>query len=141
MKGNITLTRPYGDDADYIEIQIEDSSSGIHFLSARIGYADFAKLLTGQGYMPCEFELRGIENVGKVTEIKTESVYVPRGDYTSRQQRAETAVAEFEENGWTGRVSNAMNQHNRISGNAEGEWYTVSYYRFVELELDTDDNS
>ena len=132
MKGRITLTRPYGDGADYIEIQIEDSSSGILFLSAQIGYADFAKLLTGLGYMPCEFQLRGIENVGKTTERKTLDVYVPLGDHASRQQRAEAAVAEFEKNGWTGRISNAMNQHKRVSGDDEGAWYKVTFLRYID---------
>ena len=138
MKGNITLSRPTGTGVDYIEIEIEDNSSGIRFLSARIGYADFAKMLTGLGFIPCEFELRGLDNIGKTVERKTENVYIPLRTHPlvmsdpARRERAEAAIAKYEIDGWTGRVSNALNHHRRISGDVEGEWYKVAFFRFVE---------
>lgn len=68
-KGSLTISRPsYGGDKKKILIQVRDVDAGIRFLDIEIDYADFAACLTGLSEQSCEFEARGLQNVGKRVE-------------------------------------------------------------------------
>ena len=99
-QGRITISRPsYGDGRQKVEIRIGDESSGIEFLEIEIGLAEFAAAITGQGYVHCEYEARGLANIGKQRIIKTERVpYSPNGKHNTDAHKA--AVAPFEVDGW-----------------------------------------
>lgn len=139
-KGHITISLIRSNlDSDHMRIQIEDDSSRIHFLEARLGVEDFMRALAGRGYIDCEFELRGVENVGKILETKQENVFVEDGDYAPLEWRVRCAVERFEINGWTGRNRDAMNHHraNRkipCPEGKEGVWYAVTFHRHVNPE-------
>jgi len=134
MEGNISIFRPIGNECDYIEIELVDKSSFIHFLRARVKYADFAKALTGQRELPCEFELRGSELVGMRREHKTEKVFVPSGGYATIRQRATAAVEALEVDGWKGYVSDALNHNKLLECSKNGDWMSVSYVRHINQD-------
>ena len=134
MQGRITISRPAGYDIDSITIEIEDTLSCVPFLSVQVSYANFTKALTGQGYIPCEFETRGLELIGKRREAKTEHVFVPDGSHETRDKRAYNAVKQYEKDGWKGRREDALNFHRRKEADAGGVWYEVTFKRHVEDE-------
>ena len=134
MQGRITISRPAGHDIDSITIEIEDTLSCVPFLSVQVGYANFTKALTGQGYIPCEFETRGLELIGKRRETKTVCIRVPDGPYETRDKRAHNAVKQCEKDGWKGRHEDALNFHRRKESDAGGAWYEVTFTRHVENE-------
>lgn len=130
LTGEFRIPRPYGDGCDYISVEITDKSSGIQFLQARVKYADFTLALTGSG-AECEYELRGAENVGKAQEVKHEEVFVSESDFGERKTAAMAAVKALESDGWTGRVSNALNHHMLVRYEEGGAVYKVLYTRLV----------
>ena len=134
MQGKITISRPVGHNIEVITIDIEDESSGVSFLSVQVGYANFTKALTGQAYIPCEFEIRGLEVIGKRRETKTEHVFVPDGSHETRDKRAYNAVKQYEKDGWKGRREDALNFNKRKEADAGGAWYEVTFTRHVENE-------
>lgn len=134
MQGKITISRPIGHDVESITIEIEDILSGVSFLSVQVGYANFTKALTGQGYIPCEFETRSLELIGKRRETKTERVFVPDGSYETRDKRAHNAVEQCEKDGWKGYYEDALNFHKRREVESNGAWYEVTFTRHVENE-------
>ena len=134
MQGKITISRPVGHNIEVITIDIEDESSGVSFLSVLVGYADFAKALTGQGYIPCEFEIRGLELIGKRRETKTEHVFVLDGSYETRDKRACNAVEQYEKDDWKGCREDTLNFHRRKETESDGAWYAVTFTRHVENE-------
>ena len=127
MNSNQPLDRP-------ITFRIEDRLSGIEFCEVHVSLEDFAKAITGQGGIPCRVEVRGLHLVGKRRENKTEQVFVPDGPFETREARAKAAVAEHEVDGWRGRVGDATNSHNRISGGRDEGGYRmrVVFTRWVD---------
>ncbi|GAF90109.1 unnamed protein product, partial [marine sediment metagenome] len=58
MKGKITIgkvTCCETPEEDYISIRVEDEISSIEFVEVKMSLLDFAKVITGQGYVPMEF--------------------------------------------------------------------------------------
>ncbi len=137
LKGKITISRPSGSGANYIQIEIKDYASGISFLQARIGYADFAQTLTGLGYMPCKFELTA-DNVGLVAERKKEAVLMKNSNVTNRLAEARYEIGQYEVDGWRGRVKDALNSYNIIKRYEHYTSYSVSFIRYVEADSETD---
>lgn len=133
MLGSLTISRPRGADADYIELSITDEKSGTQFLSARIGLSDFAEALMGLGYVPCKFDLRA-DRVGLRYEHKEEFVpFTDNGYYAhgskEREEIAAAALAPFEIDGWKGRADDFFNHHRRGSGGVR-----VTFTRYVAEE-------
>lgn len=132
MKGSITISRPQrSDDARYIQIEFNDESSGVNFLTAQVGLEAFAETLTGLARSPCEFELRPAL-VGKVHEHK--EIIVPRDGYSyavgaEREQIAKEVLGPFEIDGWKGRVDDLFNHHRKTK-----DGYRVVFVRYVEPE-------
>ena len=132
LEGKITISRPYGVGQRHIEIEVEDRSSGTTFLQLRIGYEGFARAVTGEGHVPCTFKLHP-RHVGLVREHKTVEVFIPAAAFSERETVARRAVLAREEDGWVGRVEDAMNHHRRVEGRVEGGVrYRVSFVRYVE---------
>lgn len=132
MKGSVTISRPQrSDDVRYIQIEFTDESSGVNFLTARVGLEEFAETLTGLARNPCEFELRP-SLVGKIHQHKEE--FVPCKDLyvnnaSDRAIIAEKALAPFEVDGWKGRADDLFNHHRRGRNGAR-----VTFVRYVEPE-------
>jgi len=138
MKGSISISRPIGfgigNRIDYIQIELEDEASHTRFVTVRVKYADFAKAVTGLG-VDCEFDFRP-DHVGQRYEVKRELVFIPGTDFSreKREKAAKVAVGNAESDGWCGRVKDALNHHNFRKREDDGNWYEVTFTRFVAQE-------
>lgn len=123
VNGKITISRWHGNQEprDGITIEVTDETSGIRFLEVGMTLEAFAQAVTGLSHQPCEIELRGIENVGKVRELKTEVVPF---NYSSDKP---AALAPFEVDGWKGYAGDLGNPHKVADGG-----YRVSFTRYVD---------
>lgn len=138
MKGRITISKVHNCSTreDTIHISIEDELSSIEFVRAEMSLEDFAKAITGQGLMPVEFELRGLKNVGKRLETKTELVYISSSpeEVSSSDQAIREAISEYETDGWIGRDSDAKNHHNWVRDVDKRQVYRIHFCRWVWVE-------
>lgn len=136
-KGKITISRFSGTNT--IQVQIEDRSSGVEFLRVELDAESLGLALTGLGNQECYFRTNGLDKIGKQRETKTEIVFVPTPKSYQEEDRratAKEAIAMHEVDGWIGYVPDAMNHHksNRYKDGVAaegGQWYTVSFTRFV----------
>lgn len=104
LEGRISIGRFHGTQVDNksIYIDIEDASSTIGFIRVLLTPEALALALTGRGDIDCTFELRGVQNVGKVRETKTIG-YPVTGMYPTYEVMREL-VADDEVNGWVARL-------------------------------------
>jgi hypothetical protein len=135
LNGTICVSRPQrGDGRAEIRIELTDATSRVHFLEVSVDPAALMEAITGLGYQPCVFELRGIENVGKTAENTTGKVFVPKCEWKDRESVARSAIDahELTAQGWFGYVSDACNHHKLTRHEDGGDWYTVNFHRFIE---------
>ena len=144
MKGNITISKHHLCGAnvkgprEYICIRVEDGRSSINFLTVNMSLVDFAKAITGASFMPMEFELGPVANVGKQLETKTEKVEIRHKTWQATKEETRSAIAKYEKDGWMGRDSDAENYHHHISGSGDKSIWSVSFHRFVPVEEASD---
>ena len=136
LKGRMRISRISSNvEDDYINITVTDDISGIQFFSAKISAADYADLITNRE-PECQYDLRGLENVGKTKESKYEDVFIPDSGHKTVKEVAENAVREYEKDGWKAmRLSDATNHHNfkgfgEIDG-VKGRMQRILFSRFV----------
>jgi hypothetical protein len=78
IKGQLTISRWKGnDDTEGINIELIDADSHVRFVVVNISLEDFAKAITGLGYVPVDLDVRGLDKVGKIAEFKSTTVPVP----------------------------------------------------------------
>ena len=95
----------------------------------------FTKALFGLGHVPVEFELRGLDKVGKKYEYTTEQVYVPYDhEGNISDDLIDKAVSGWEHNGWAGSRRDCKNHHKRVSGPSNGATYNVCFCRWIDVE-------
>ena len=97
LKGQITISRPQGNNCDYVSIKIRDDDASIRFCEARVKYAEFAQLITGLAYVDCELEVDGLQNVGKVREHKKFEFPLPEGTFHTKEQAQRSLVEHIPE--------------------------------------------
>jgi len=131
LRGNISISAPYGSGVDYIQIEFIDESSHTRFLRATMSYEDFTRALTGRGEIPCEFSLTA-GRVGFIHQHKSEQVFIPDGEFATRKERAAEAVKAIEMDGWIGRGEDALNQHRLTKRENQGAWYSVTFVRYIK---------
>jgi len=109
LPGTLCISRTSSThDADEIEIRFIDEESHVQFATFHISLENFAKALTGLGYVEGKIEYRGLNRVGKISESKTELVHCkPYGDDKAKYK----ALAEFEVDGWKARKGDIDNHH------------------------------
>ena len=132
LNGKININRVSGTNGNYIVIELIDAKSGVQFCSVKMGFSELGSAITGQSHMPCSFELRSVDLVGKTHEHK--EVLVPFDCYDQRRKNqavTEAALSPWEVNGWKGRVDDLFNGH-RSGKDAQGEkCQRVIFERFV----------
>lgn len=124
-----------------IKITLEDELSRCRVVQIELTLADFAEALTGMFGVPCQFTWPSSSVVGKRHEHKTEVVFIP-DKCTDRkdQESARKHFAEFEVDGWRGRVSDAFNSHRWAKDErpnpcgVRGMWTSITFDRWVEAE-------
>jgi len=125
MNGNLTISRTTSNTGHTIRIRIEDDSSGIVFLETEVSLENFALALTSLGYVDCEYELYGLDNIGKKLETKTEIVPLDN-PYRATDEARELALKPFEIDGWKARQSDIKNHHRYNE-----DTVSVTFSRFV----------
>lgn len=131
--GRLTITLPSrSDGSDLFTIALVDVATGVEVCEIEVSPENMAKALTAR-LVDCEFDVRPAL-LGKRREYKTENILVPKGPYVDREKAARAALAPHESHGWRGRVSDALNPHRYRGGAPDGDWYTVSFERYVEDE-------
>ena len=93
-KAKLTISRPsYANGTKNVLITVQDEDARIEFLEVEISYADFTECLTGLANVHCEMKVTGLENVGKMREVRSLEFKMPL--YLDQQaRRKESAVAE-----------------------------------------------
>jgi len=139
MKGNISIAKVTClgiPEKDHISIRIEDELSAIEFVEVKISLLDFAKAITGQGCIPVEYELNGIERVGMKYESKTIEVCIPSAahSYGLTDTDIDTSVHAYEIDGWVGNRDDCKNHHNLVKTAMTHQVYRVRYWRWVDME-------
>ena len=81
IKGKITISRRSDDSDDTVGISFHDEKAVITFAEATLSLEDFARALTGIARTDCVIRINGVENVGKVREIKDFSASLPGPSY------------------------------------------------------------
>lgn len=126
MNGHSSISRTTkSQGSDSIRFRMEDDTSGVTFLEVEMSLEDFARILTGQGHIPCTFELYA-QNVGKTRETKTEIVPLENRYFATDKERQE-ALKPFEVDGWEARQGDISNHHNYT--NSDG--VKVVFMRFI----------
>ena len=101
MQGQLTISRQSG-DRERISIQICDDRAGIEFVEATLTLEQYALAISGQGYVPCEVEVQGLENVGKRLETDELEFRLGCSEYGGRRKEvAAQQAAERCPAGWT----------------------------------------
>lgn len=133
LKGAITISKPtYGSGEKWIVITLNDERAGIQFLEVRVDYANFAEALTGLSLVGCEFDVRGLQNVGKKAERDTLRFEVPKNTYSRKsgllRELADKALPE----GWS--CSYYFNSQDSFYEKDGKRWAQTSIRRWVEDE-------
>ena len=135
LKGRITISR-YASTADEgsIHIIVEDKLSGCRTIDVTISMLDYAKLITGQGYIDCDFDFIDSGFIGMTRESKhillsrpADSIY-DRGEEIRYYE--ENVLPEHEIDGWKVRMKDIFNCHNYAADNK----VEVLFERWVKSE-------
>lgn len=128
----ITITRPMSTGGDsWISITLTDESSRLQMINVRIEFAEFAQALTGQGHIPCQYEVHSKPELwGTVREYKTLSFDKKPGIYhgDALREYLEECCRPHEVDGWRAQVDSAM--HTR----QDGATYRVGFVRYVKAD-------
>jgi len=130
MKGKITLSRYSSNQENLtpIHIVVEDDQSGSRFLDLSMSLENFAFMLTGLGYIDCDFELNG-KYVGKIKEHKTEEITVSFKWDITEEDKTEY-LKPYEIDGWMGYSKDIGNSHKLVKG--KKDTYTVGFTRYID---------
>lgn len=134
LKGKVSIHHRMSnfDDPFPIEIELEDELSGAHFLYIQMSLEDFAKAITGQSCVPCEFNCVPTL-VGKRHEHKEAWIPAPglflRGEEWKKAYLE--AVKPLEVDGWQADFQASYNGHwdDRKTGK-----YKVILRRYVDAD-------
>lgn len=130
MKGNISVIR-YSSTST-MKIELQDEVSGLRFLEVELAASDLMLACTGLAGLPCEFELRYLESVGKRREYKEEIVPIPTLGASVTDESISKAFEPFEVDGWKGSQIDARNHHRFVEYKGEYSLYRVGFTRFID---------
>ena len=131
-KGKITISRytsSHRDDG--IIIEITDDLSRVTFVSLELSLENFARAVTGCGFVDGEMETRGLDLIGKKSEHKT--IVIPCQPFGDKEKKeaAKRKMQEYEVDGWHGRERDLYNSHNHCK-----EGIRVSFTRYVTMAVE-----
>lgn len=132
MKIKATAVASLGSD-DHFRLTITDESSRIQFVYLKMTPDEFARMISARVTTDLECEVRGIDGVGKVREIKTERVPFTNLYWDTEDKRriaARQALEPFEVDGWKGRSADLFNAHRSYKSNSG--FQLVTFERLVD---------
>lgn len=128
-----------GRNGDTMTIELIDEASGILFVSATTDLLSFMEALTAYAHRPIEFELNGIENVGKQYQSENVVLTFKRPESSDRKdwlKAARKAAKVHEKDGW--RFSDydlQYNHHKTKQGPTKGTVSLItSKFRYVDVK-------
>lgn len=133
IKGNIHISRPsFGNGDKKIVIEVEDQNAVVSFLNILIDYDKFTMALTGCD-VDCEFEVRGLDKVGKVRESMKIEAELPKDiSYHDKKKEAAKACRKVCPEGWE--VREYFNAQSSFIPKDGVEFARTAAYRWVEEE-------
>jgi hypothetical protein len=128
LKGSITISRCSNSHGpDTVRVRLVDEIARIAFAEAEVSLENWGLAVTGRGYVDCLIEVKGIENIGTVSEHKIVLVPYKGSTWTEAgKAAARRALAKFEIDGWKGREDDLYNHHHHSS-----EGIHVNMFRHV----------
>ena len=97
IQGSITML--FSEDG--LKIELHDNNASIRFLDISLPASKTCQAFSRLAQVPCEIELRAIENIGKTMELKTLSFPLPENaDYHNYKQAAKEAIKNYLPDGW-----------------------------------------
>lgn len=121
---------------DEVSIELTDRDSGTRFFRGVLTLEDFARAITAQSELPfARADVRGLERLGTVEEVRTELVPVPEDFEPYRCDNFSKVHAEwvkpYEVDGWKADIDARWNGHR---GGSRGGTYTTHFRRWVQKE-------
>lgn len=142
MKGTFDIAHYMNDPNHRVVIRVEDESSGVLFFELTTNKSDLMEAIMGLSSIDCEYELRGLQYIGKIRQHK--SVVVPLDvSYWDLRGKSEDELRAylkpFEVDGWMGNTYDMKNTNNGVR-NKDGTYaIRVSFVRYVEKEGGNED--
>lgn len=141
MKGKITISRPtFSDEKEAICISLTDSSSGVEFVELEMTLSDFTKAITGQGFIPIDFDVRGLEFVGLTKETEKARITVKKielidkGYDINKRGFLEAYLTEHaKRDGWI--VNAYLGSQDSVVRETDHVTMNFSYNRYVKPEV------
>jgi hypothetical protein len=131
MEGKITIGSRHDGDKKYINISVEDRSTGLPILEVAIDMKEFATCITGLAYCKCDVKRVPnafiLDNIGKEKEIA--SLYVEKPTSYDRDSRKKTIEKSIQDSGRL--VDGWMVWQDGTTSQQNGEKHEVILYRYV----------
>ncbi len=123
-----------------VMIKLKDVDSQADFIEVRIGFAEFARAMTGYETVDCEFDLV-TDDVGKVIETKNVLVFVSHSENLFVKSVTDDLLKPHECDGWQGNVDDLRNIGRKKLARAEkaGRYQEVTFTRLVYLSEQTEE--
>jgi hypothetical protein len=136
IKGKLNITRVSSTKGgDFIRIVIEDDTARVRAIQCDVSLEAFAKALTGQGMLPCDFEVPAPELVGTIGENKVEKVVLDQRYSSPGKEEAERKALEpYCVDGWYPRRGDISNHHYTKSNKDGTVTVTVVFFRNVRQD-------
>ena len=115
LDGEISIYRGSGTAADHVSIRLADKTSGIVILEAEVGFAEFAKAISGCADQDCRMKYNPSENVGRERESRQIVVADARSERT-RLRNCRAAIEDDGRGAWNFCLADFNNQHRRVKG-------------------------
>lgn len=145
LPARFSISRTSGNRGEFATFRITDEVSGVLIVELRADILEFGQAILGLSEQPCDVEVYVGGNLGMKAENKTEvvpfdSTKVSRkrddNDEDSRDHPlVREALAPFEVDGWSARVSDLFNGHRTIyrkGADDDGERsQSVTFFRHV----------
>lgn len=121
---------------DEVSIELTDRDSGTRFFRGVLTLEAFARAITAQSELRfTSTDVRGLERLGTLEEVKTELVTIPKGFEPYHCDDFAKAHAEwvkpYEVDGWTADIDARWNGHR---GGLGGGTYKTNFRRWVRKE-------
>jgi hypothetical protein len=142
----LTISRPINSDGgSYINIRIEDCTSGAEFVKLQIGLAEFTEALTGLSYVECAAEVHGLAVVGMKKERERAKILLPKRVGYDRKAIKEYLATYYDPTvfgeGWI--LDQYIGSQGSIVSNTDPDTKeefpnvaNVTYYRYVAVDND-----
>lgn len=119
------------DNHGKIHIEIQCSSSGVHFVDILLEAEQFAMLVTGAHISDIPLKVNGLDRVGKTKIRESRQVLLPLETY-SRDEQEKWLVDNCQEEGWIlNPYLRSQSSQVRIDGT---NYLNYSVYKYIDTE-------